>query len=152
MACLPGPWWGINFDTENKKKPTSLAMLMDTSAARWQKWLSIDLARNHRQLSHPLHVIPVYQGNSLHCNSLCLTSPRDRMHLIQSAGSGLLPLRGINIGSITSNQALITFSGLIAVGGDAISFFVCSYLNDCSTETDLFRKAPSPLRRRITCK
>lgn len=123
---------------KTKKEPPSPSVLMDTSAACCQKWLNIDSAWNPRQLSHPLHVVPVYQANSLRCNSLCLTSPRDRMRLIRSAGRGLPPLRGINIGSITSNQALITFSMLIAVVGDVISFFVCSDLNDHSTETDLY--------------
>lgn len=110
----------INFDTENEKNNNPLPMLMDISATRWQKWVNIDSARNHRRLSHPLHVIPVFQGNSLCGNSLCLTSPGDRMHLIQSTWSGLLLLREINTGSVTSNQALITFSMLIAVGQDVI--------------------------------
>lgn len=99
-----------------KKNPLPVLLIHKTHVGR----SDIDSAGNHRQLSHSLHVIPVFQGNSLCGNSLCLTSPGDRMRLIQGTWSILLLLREINTRSHTSNQALITFSLLIALGRDVI--------------------------------
>lgn len=48
------------------------------------------------------------------------TLSADQTHLIQSSGSGLLLPREIDTGGITSNQALIAFSTLIAVSQDVI--------------------------------
>lgn len=136
-----------------KKKTQKPFSSVDISAARWQKWVNIDWARNHRQLSHPLHVIPVFQGNSLCGNRLCLTSLGDRMHLILSTWCSLLVLREINNRSATSNQALITFSMLIAVGQDVIWFCKgCLFRLEWSLNRNwpLSFKSAVTLRRQIT--
>lgn len=56
----------------------------------------------------------------LSTQSVCYITA-DRTRVIQSFSSGLLLPREIDTRGITSNQALITFSTLIAVSQDVIS-------------------------------
>lgn len=91
-----------------------LNTIRNAKSEMWQicelkKWLKI----NWR--SYIPHVICV-----VHSQSVCYIIA-DRTRLIQSFSSGLLLPGEIDTRGITSNQALITFSTLIAVSQDVIS-------------------------------
>lgn len=149
----------ISSDTDSKKKKAT--------KKAWQhfRWyISDTLAEeDKRRFNHRspavisfLPVIAVVRDRPLCSNSLCLTSSDDRILLIHSTWSGLLVPRGINTRSITSNQTLITFSALTAIGWHVTCYCkVCLASidsNDQTTEAFLRQKDQSRSPRHITRK
>lgn len=138
--CLQSSWKNNQFWHWHPKRPDSISVwyINDTLAEVDKRWF------NHRSpaVISFLPVIPVVQGRPLCSNSLCLTSSDDRILLIHSTWSGLLVPRGINTRSITSNQTLITFSALIAIGWHVTCYckacLVSIDSNDQTMEADIF--------------
>lgn len=144
-SCLQSSWknnqfWHWQPKKKLPKRPDSISVwyISDTLAEVDKRWF------NHRSpaVISFLPVIPVVQGRPLCSNSLCLTSSDNRILLIHSTWSGLLVPRGINTRSITSNQTLITFSALIAIGLHVTCYckvcLVSIDSNDQTTEADIF--------------
>lgn len=142
-SCLQISWKNNRFwhwQPKKKARPDSISVwyISDTLAEVDKRWF------NHRSpaVISFLPVIPVVQDRPLCSNSLCLTSSDDRILLIHSTWSGLLVPRGINTRSITSNQTLITFSALTAIGWHVTCYCkVCLASidsNDQTTEAGIF--------------